>query len=421
MKDIIIIGGGPGDAGYILPEARRAAEQCDLIIGDGRLLRTFGLEADETHIFEMGPMTKRLEWLKGQPDSLKAGILVSGDPLMYSMFRLVRRTFPEAEVRIVPGIGSVQAFAARLGESMEEAKIISAHGRNMTGESLAEAVCQYPKLFILCDNERTPEWMAGQLVDMGLTAVDMAAGSRISYPDERILSGSPKQLLGTEWPALSLVMIKNQRDDKVLSPAMNGKQSTVQKLLRDDEFLRNQTPMTREEVRWIILGKLNLSPDSVLWDVGAGTGSVSIECAGHCPLGKVIAVEKNPRALEILYENKKQMASDNMKIIEGAAPEALEGLERPTHVFVGGAGRALKGILKALCQKGPGIKVVIACVTLETMIEACQLAETMEGLEKTELLTIRIEKERPVGSYHLMEGGHPVTLLIARTCGGQEE
>ncbi|MFR1762433.1 precorrin-6Y C5,15-methyltransferase (decarboxylating) subunit CbiT, partial [Frisingicoccus sp.] len=174
-------------------------------------------------------------------------------------------------------------------------------------------------------------------------------------------------------------------------------------------------------VRWIILGKLNLSSGSVLWDVGAGTGSVSIECARHCPLGKVIAVEKNPKALEILYENRKQLASDNMEIIEGAAPEALEGLERPTHVFVGGAGRALKGILKALCQKGPGIKVVIACVTLETMIEACQLAETMEGLEKTELLTIRIEKERPVGSYHLMEGGHPVTLLIARTCGGQEE
>ena len=86
MKDIIIIGGGPGDADYILPAARRVAEQCDLIIGDGRLLRTFGLKADETHIFEMGPMTKRLEWLKGQPDSLKAGILVSGDPLMYSMF-----------------------------------------------------------------------------------------------------------------------------------------------------------------------------------------------------------------------------------------------------------------------------------------------------------------------------------------------
>lgn len=74
---------------------------------------------------------------------------------------------------------------------------------------------------------------------------------------------------------------------------MDGKQSALNRLLRDDEFLRNQTPMTREEVRWIILGKLNLLPDSVLWDVGAGTGSVSVECARHCPMGKVIAVEKN--------------------------------------------------------------------------------------------------------------------------------
>ena len=161
MKDIRIIGGGPGDTAYILPAARQAAEQCDLIIGDGRMLRAFGLEVDEKCVFEMGPMMKRLEWLKEQPDSLKAGILVSGDPLIYSMFRLVRRTFPEAEVRIVPGIGSVQAFAARLGESMEESKIISAHGRNMTGEFLAAAVRQYPKLFILCDNER----MGGRTAD----------------------------------------------------------------------------------------------------------------------------------------------------------------------------------------------------------------------------------------------------------------
>ncbi|MCR1917801.1 precorrin-6y C5,15-methyltransferase (decarboxylating) subunit CbiE [Frisingicoccus caecimuris] len=421
MKDIRIIGGGPGDTAYILPAARQAAEQCDLIIGDGRMLRAFGLEVDEKCVFEMGPMMKRLEWLKEQPDSLKAGILVSGDPLIYSMFRLVRRTFPEAEVRIVPGIGSVQAFAARLGESMEESKIISAHGRNMTGEFLAAAVRQYPKLFILCDNERTPGWVAGQLMDMGLAAVDMSAGSRISYLDEKIISGAPEQLIGTEWPALSLVMIKSKSDDMEQPVPMNGKQGALNRLLRDDEFLRNQTPMTREEVRWIILGKLNLLPDSVLWDVGAGTGSVSVECARHCPMGKVIAVEKNPRALEVLYENQKQLASDNMEIIEGAAPEVLEGLERPTHVFVGGAGRALKDILKVLCKKGPGIQVVIASVTLETMIEACQLAETMEGLEKTEQLTIRIEKERSVGSYHLMEGGHPVTLLIARTCGGQDE
>lgn len=419
MKDIKIIGGGPGDEAYILPAARQAAEECDLVIGDKRLLRTFGLEADEKHIFEMGRIMERLEWLKVQPDALKVGILVSGDPLVYSLFRLVRRTFPDGKVTVIPGIGSIQAFAARLGESMEDAKILSAHGRDMTGESLAAAVRKYPKLFVLCDNERTPDWMAGKLIEAGLTTVDMAAGSRVSYPDEIIVSGGPEEVLcgpeteshaaDSKYPTLSLVMVKNPA-----AAQMSGS------LLRDGAFLRNQTPMTREEVRWIAVGKLELSETSVVWDVGAGTGSISVECARRCSSGKVIAIEKNPRALEVLYQNREKLAPENMEIIEGTAPEALKGLEKPSHVFVGGAGGALEGVLEEICRYGTGIRVMIACVTLETMMEAYKLSDSMSGLKRLEMVTIRIETDRPVGSYHMMEGGHPVTLIISETCSGQE-
>lgn len=413
MKHIRIIGGGPGDEAYILPMARQAVAESSLIIGDKRLLQTFGLEADETHIFEMGRMMERLEWLKNQPDSLSAGILVSGDPLMYSLFRLVRRTFPDVQVEIIPGIGSIQAFAARLDESMEDAKIISAHGRNMSGEMLVKEVFRSPKLFVLCDNERTPDWIAGQLIKAGLTSVDMAAGSRISYPDEVIVSGGPAAVFREKYPALSLVMIKNSEaaDPSETSPF----------LLRDSAFLRNRTPMTREEVRWIALGKMGLLANSVVWDVGAGTGSVSLECARQCPAGKVIAIEKNPEALKILYQNREHLRAANMEIIEGTAPEALEGLQRPTHVFVGGAGRALSGIMEKICRYGAGIRILIACVTLETMTEAYSLLDSMKGLRRREIVTIRIETDRPVGSYHLMEGGHPVTLVIAETWNEEEE
>lgn len=107
-------------------------------------------------------------------------------------------------------------------------------------------------------------------------------------------------------------------------------------LLRDSAFLRNGTPMTREEVRWVVLGKMGLSANSFVWDVGAGTGSVSIECARQCPAGKVISIEKNPEALKILYQNRAHFGISNMDIIEGTAPEVFEGLERPTHVFIGG-------------------------------------------------------------------------------------
>lgn len=420
MKHIRIIGGGPGDEAYILPMARQAVAESSLIIGDKRLLQTFGLEADETHIFEMGRMMERLEWLKNQPDSLSAGILVSGDPLMYSLFRLVRRTFPDVQVEIIPGIGSIQAFAARLGESMEDAKIISAHGRNMPGNMLVKEVFRSPKLFVLCDNERTPDWIAGQLIKAGLTSVDMAAGSRISYPDEVIVSGGPAAVFREKYPALSLVMIKNS-EAAALSEQSGTCKNSSEGLLRDSAFLRNRTPMTREEVRWIALGKMGLLADSVVWDVGAGTGSVSLECARHCPAGKVIAIEKNPEALKILYQNREHLRAANMEIIEGTAPEALEGLQRPTHVFVGGAGRALSGILEKICSYGAGIRILIACVTLETMTEAYSLLDSMKGLRRREIVTIRIETDRPVGSYHLMEGGHPVTLVIAETWNKEEE
>lgn len=441
MKHIRIIGGGPGDEAYILPMARQAVAESSLIIGDKRLLQTFGLEADETHIFEMGRMMERLEWLKNQPDSLSAGILVSGDPLMYSLFRLVRRTFPDAQVEIIPGIGSIQAFAARLGESMEDVKIISAHGRNMPGNMLVKEVFRSPKLFVLCDNERTPDWIAGQLIKAGLTSVDMAAGSRISYPDEVIVSGGPAAVFREKYPALSLVMIKNSEAadpvERFGACEAGNKDLTCDRapllgeraflpgdapfLLRDSAFLRNRTPMTREEVRWIALGKMGLLADSVVWDVGAGTGSVSLECARHCPAGKVIAIEKNPEALKILYQNREHLRAANMEIIEGTAPEALEGLQRPTHVFVGGAGRALSGILEKICRYGAGIRILIACVTLETMTEAYSLLDSMKGLRRREIVTIRIETDRPVGSYHLMEGGHPVTLVIAETWNKEEE
>ena len=109
-----------------------------------------------------------------------------------------------------------------------------------------------------------------------------------------------------------------------------------------------------------------------------------------------------------------------MEIIEGAAPAAFKGLERPSHVFIGGSGGALAEILKEICRYGAGIRIVIACVTLETMMEAYKLSGSMEGLRRQEAVTIRIETDRPVGNYHLMEGGHPVTLIIAETCSGQE-
>ena len=411
MKKITVIGGGPGNEAYILPAARQKAAACDRIAGDRRILESFGISAEDERVHVMDRIMETMAWIGAQDSETHIGILVSGDPMLYSLYRMVVRTFPAAEVDIVPGISSVQAFAARLGEAMEDARLVSGHGRNLSEKALAEAAAHCPKLFILCDKERTPAWIAGTLVNSGLKDVRMAAGSFLTYPEEKILSGKPEAFLDKTFGALSLALVKNDR----------AVESSGFSLLEDQQFSRNKTPMTREEVRWIILGKLRLSESSVLWDIGAGTGSVSVEAALRCRAGKVIAVERNPQALAVLRENSARLAPDNMEIVEGNALEVIDGLAVPTHVFIGGAGGVLKGILKKICGLGPGIRILISCVTLETLTMACELCRENRGLKTPEVMTVRIEHSRPLGSYHVMEGAHPVTLVVTETTMKQEK
>lgn len=413
MKKITIIGGGPGDENYILPAARKRIEACDWVVGDRRLLESFRLDPEEEKVHVMDRMMETMAWIGEQDASKHIGILVSGDPLMYSVYRMVRRTFPEAEVTVIPGIGSIQAFAARLGESMEDARIISGHGRNLSEKSLTEEVKKCAKLFILCDKVRTPAWTARVLTDSGLGNVQMASGSCMTYPDERIVLGKPEIFLNEDFPTLSLVMVKNPDAVSVSESGFS--------LLSDNQFSRNKTPMTREEIRWIILGKLGLSEKSVFWDIGAGTGSISVEAALRCREGKVIAIERNPQAFSVLYENRKRLATDTMEIVEGRALEVLDGLPVPTHVFIGGAGGELKEILEKICDLGPDIRILISCVTLETMTLAYELCRISEKLKIPELVTIRIEHSRPLGNYHIMDGAHPVTLIMTETTGNPRE
>ena len=174
--------------------------------------------------------------------------------------------------------------------------------------------------------------------------------------------------------------------------------------------------MTKEEIRCVSLAKLGLEEDSVCYDVGAGTGSVSVEMALRCIHGTVFAIEKKPLAVSLLEENKKKFAVDNLKIIEGEAPEAMEALEMPTHAFIVGSSGNMKAILQMLLEKNPNIKIVINCIALETV------AETMKALKElpftdVEVVQMNVSRAKAVGPYHLMMGENPITIF---SCKGKE-
>ena len=186
----------------------------------------------------------------------------------------------------------------------------------------------------------------------------------------------------------------------------------------DEQFVRDKVPMTKEEVRAVSLSKLRLMADSVCYDVGAGTGSVSVEMAMRAFKGKVYAIEKNPVAVALLKKNRQKFAADNLEIIEGLAPEALEALETPTHAFIGGSSGNMRAIMEHLLAKNPNVRMVINCIALETVSETLQCLKELP-VKDAEIVQLLVGRAKEVGAYQMMMGENPI-YIISCTGDGKE-
>lgn len=185
--------------------------------------------------------------------------------------------------------------------------------------------------------------------------------------------------------------------------------------MRDEWMIRGKVPMTKSEVRAVSLSKLELRPDSVLWDIGAGTGSVSVEASFFLPDGQVYAVEKKPEALELIRKNVGKFRRENVTAVAGEAPDVLRGLPDPTHVFLGGTSGRMREILDALRRRNPAVRVVANAISLESLGELVSYLkeENLDG----EIVSIQAARSRSVGGYHLMTGQNPVYII---SFGGEE-
>ena len=187
-----------------------------------------------------------------------------------------------------------------------------------------------------------------------------------------------------------------------------------------------KVPMTKEEIRTVSLAKLRLTKNAVVYDIGAGTGSVSVEAARMAYAGTVYAIEQNPAAITLLHENRKKFALDNMEIIEGLAPEAMVDLPAPTHAFIGGSKGNLKAIVEMLLEKNPEVRIVINTVTVETEMEAREVLEMLEqkvaeantGADdekaagfQSEVIRLSVTREERVGRYHMQRAENPIAIV----------
>ena len=397
---MILAGGGSGNSDYLLPAARKKLEETDCILASPRFAALFpGQEVQP-----MGKISQLLEQLPERLERERIGIVVSGDPLLYSLCRTIQNRFPELELEIVPGVGSLQLLGAAFVLTMEQDAVFSMHGRDCTAGSLAGQAAQHPLTFFFCSAKNGPAELAAAMETYHLSHVTMYVGADLTSPSQMLWQGTPAQWGDRENPSLCVAAIRNP------SPGIlpgNG-------LLPDSAFLRNQSPMTKEEIRAVILSKLRLRPDSIVWDIGAGTGSVSVACARFCPFGQVYALEYKAAALEILEQNKALLGAENLTVVPGRAEEQMAALLIPDCVFIGGSGGAMETILQQLHRIPKRIRLVISAVTLETqaLLSAC-----LKGMPGLEIIQLTVHYGKTIGSYHVLDGGHPVLLFCCETEG----
>lgn len=179
--------------------------------------------------------------------------------------------------------------------------------------------------------------------------------------------------------------------------------------MRDEWFIRGEVPMTKSEVRAVSVAKLELFSDAVLYDIGAGTGSVSIEAAAQILRGRVYAIERKREAVELIEKNREKFHREQIQVIEGEAPEALEELEPPTHAFLGGTSGRMDQILALLFEKNPEVRVVVNAITIESLSVLCEWTRARE-LEP-EIVLVQVAKAKTAGSVHMMMGQNPVYVI----------
>ena len=239
-------------------------------------------------------------------------------------------------LRYCPGISCVSYLAAALGESYSDAYICSIHGVKLA--NLTSRLSLHEKTFLLTSGVADVNALGAILEEdsrYGLTSCRVFAGYQLSYPEEKILELSPQECRSLREEGLYVCMIKNSAArSRSLAPRM-----------RDEEFLRERVPMTKEEIRHISICKLCLQADSVLYDVGSGTGSIAVEAAALSENLNVYAIEQKENAVALIRKNAEQFGLENIHIVHAKAPEGMDELPAPTHAFIGGSGGNLREIL----------------------------------------------------------------------------
>lgn len=411
MRKVTIIGAGPGNPDLLSRAALDAIDFADVVIGAHRALAGIDVPPDVVRC-ELVKTADIVAALTDAASWQRAVVVMTGDVGLFSgARRLVEALSGDAQmdVRVIPGISSASYLAARLARPWQDWRFVSAHG--VVCDIVAEAE-RAGELFLATSGGEDPSRLSGELVQAGFGDARVTVAERLSYPDERITCATASEIAGQTFDDLNVMLIE------FAGGVASSRWPYASSGIPDELFIRGDVPMTKQEVRAVALAKLRLTATDTMWDVGAGTGSVSIEAALVARAGSVWSVERNAAGVRLIRENADAFGCGNVHAVPGVAPDALAKLPVPDAVFVGGSAGELPSIVEAALEKNSQVRLCVPCVTVETLTEACALlsGSRFKGFEACQVSAARAEA---VGSHHLMKAQNPVFLVSARGAGGE--
>ncbi len=400
MRSITVVG---LDGGPLGQEAEEALRKAALVVGGERHLKKLRVEAERAVLEgDLSAAIGRIESANGP-----VVVLASGDPGFFGISRLLGERFGRESLRVLPGVSSVALAFAKAGLHWEDAVIVSAHGRD---PRRAVNICRaYPKVAVLTSPGFGPAELADALIG---TERSFLVAEKLGEPDERVYAGGAREVAEMEWKDPNVVIVYDALRAVGEKGWVSGRsESPGRWALPEVEFEHRSGMITKPETRALILARLGPGPGDLVWDVGAGSGSVAVECAR---LGAAaIAIEKEAESCARIHKNAAHLDA-YVRVVEGEAPEALRDLPEPDAVFVGGTGKSFEAVVKLAAVRARRC-VVLTLVTLERVVPAGEILEDC-GLE-VETTLLQASRMKGVGSLHRLAAETPVFVISGRRRG----
>ncbi len=393
MKRVIIAGAGPGSKSCLTEEVKEAIDNSEVLIGSKRLVE----EYTDKKTFSAVTAKDIIDIIDNE-NANNYVVLMSGDTGFYSGAKKLAEVLAgKYEYSIMAGVSSVIYLAAKIGKSWENAAFVSLHGKK---QSYIPVVLQNELTYFLTQGNVSQ--ICQELYRAGLGQAHIWIGENLSYDNEKITNGNVSEFTEYISEGLTVLAVYNEHSRAF---SITG--------IADSSFIRSDVPMTKREIRASVVSRMAVSKNSCVYDIGAGTGSVTVELALHALYGTVYAVERTEEGCSLIAKNAEKFGLNNIEIIHGNAAAVIDSLPVPDKVFIGGSGGELEYIFSSILKKNPYVHIVVTAVTLETLNNTISLMEK-NGMNVLDIVQIAVTEVKKRGRYHMMSANNPVFIIEGR-------